>query len=237
MRFRLPAHPMAALPLCLAWLTAVGAMLIVCLLTVRTQLTSLLETEAQDSAVALATALAPHTGEDQALYRKTLLKGFTESGAYRMVTFILITGGQIRQEVPDYPAAVPQWFQAILPFEPPTAEAEVLHGWDLAGYIVVSRQTASAYLLLWHTALGIVGAGLVILAGLLWWWWSRLTQVQNQQQNSEYDELRRELEATQELLFNFSSLEPEGATQPGREVLNRLIKAQRFKNRVPADSD
>jgi len=148
---------------------ALGAILLLCLLALRTQLLAVMAVQAQDSASSISLALQPHIRNDEPRVRDTLLTAIGQSGAYYRLT-LRDTDGQIefRQQAPLAVLDVPDWFQRLVPMTPPTVQTEVLDGWDITGTIAVSRHPAGSYRVLWRAALSIAGGGLVGLALATW---------------------------------------------------------------------
>ncbi|WP_105103511.1 LapD/MoxY N-terminal periplasmic domain-containing protein [Microbulbifer pacificus] len=205
-----------------AWCVITTAVLSVGLLTARSQLQALMTSESRDNAALMAVALGPYTGEKDTLFRATLLKALTESGAYKEVRYTAVNGTKIRQTNLDYLPDVPHWFQQLLVLETPRATSEVRSGWDLAGHIAVDRQPAAGYRLLWQTALGIAGVCLMGLTLALWWQSALQTRIVHAQQ--ERDGLKRSLENTRALLHELAGAAPEIADD---KELARLLEALR----------
>ena len=178
----------------------------------RAQLYSMMAVQARDSAVALATAVASFTDEEDTLYRSTLLKALTESGGYEEVAYISSTGEQIAHQNPLYIPEVPPWFQQLVPITPPAGRAEVRSGWDLAGHIVVVRSPAGGYRLLWRTAVGLTGTALMGLALALWR--QRQWREHHGRLEQEVKTLRQRLLEKRAPLFHHSSPSPEKEALP-----------------------
>ncbi|WP_390685048.1 LapD/MoxY N-terminal periplasmic domain-containing protein [Microbulbifer agarilyticus] len=141
-------------------------------------------------AVQLGSAITQH--HDPESYTRTLLQGVTQNGAYSGVTFTLVdfsgkaigsltTGATspaavktvqhnrasitpVHIRTPADVHGVPRWFQQLMRFQPPSSQAEVRSGWEIAGTVAVRRHPAPALQLLWRVALGLCGTGLLILA-------------------------------------------------------------------------
>ena len=155
-------------------LLTVAAVLVVTLLAVRSHGIAQLAIQTRDSAHALSVALRPFMpdasaseGEqlEQVRRRKILMRALAQSGNYRQLQIAGIDGnvGFTYENLPAT-AGVPRWFSSLVNIEAPKYRAEITVGWDIAGFIQVSRQPAPVYRMLWQCTQGILGTG---LAGLI----------------------------------------------------------------------
>ncbi|WP_406828080.1 LapD/MoxY N-terminal periplasmic domain-containing protein [Microbulbifer sp. ARAS458-1] len=176
----------------LLWLLGLCAAIAIGLFIAREQSQQLLANQARDSAALLAAQLGSALRERASpeLYVQTLLQGVTHSGAYSNVTFSparefhadsaappsTVTSTQqtrasmapVSVSIPDYFAGVPDWFASLMRIQPPIATLEVASGWEIAGQVAVSRHPGPALQLLWRLAVGLCGAGIALMAMVLW---------------------------------------------------------------------
>lgn len=155
-------------------LLTLTAVLVVTLLAVRSHGISQLAIQTQDSAHALSVALRPfmmnpqappEDQQQQAIRQQILLRALGQSGNYRQLALSDRDGNTgFTYESPLITTGVPAWFTSLVEIDAPKYRAEITVGWDIAGFIRVSRQPAPVYRMLWRCAQGIVGTG---FAGLI----------------------------------------------------------------------
>ncbi|WP_078085056.1 LapD/MoxY N-terminal periplasmic domain-containing protein [Microbulbifer mangrovi] len=150
------------------------AVMVVTLYTVRSHGIVQQAIQTRDSAQALSVALRPfipdasapeEERQEQARRTEILLRALAQSGNYRELKLEYISGdtGLSYESLPAT-AGVPHWFTSFLAIEVPKYRAEITVGWDIAGFVSVSRQPAPLHHMLWQCAQGVLGTG---LAGLI----------------------------------------------------------------------
>lgn len=164
-----------AVPLFVAvGLLTLTVVLTVTLLIVRSHGTAQLALQTRDSANALSVALRPFMPDisaqeeeqlQQAKRREILLRALAQAGGYRQLAIADLSGNErFTYEIPPSNAGVPRWFVSLVEIDAPKYRAEITVGWDIAGFIAVSRQSTPVYRTLWQCAQCIAGAG---FAGLI----------------------------------------------------------------------
>jgi len=176
----------------LVLLFVIGGTLWITVETTREYLHRQLASHAQDTANALSLALQPHVAAGNLLTADTMITALLQSGYYTAI-ILRDSEGQIliQRDTAAVPLAVPAPFVALLPLQPPIANATISDGWEVAATVEVASHPALAYQQLWRVTLGILGLGLAgfALAAALAWRWS---QHQQRTINSEIDTLRRQ---------------------------------------------
>jgi len=106
---------------------------------------------AQDTATALAVALAPALAKADQVAAESMLEAISDGGFFSSVRVEARDGQMLAERVtPLRVEGVPSWFIQWIALDMPVKEAAVQDGWRVNGRVRVASNTGYAYQRLWH---------------------------------------------------------------------------------------
>lgn len=127
-----------------------------------------LQADAGNAAASLALSLSQPANQD-VVTQELLITALFDSGQYRNISLAAPDGKvlfSLDRGMEGVRAAVPQWFDALLPLRAPTATRAVSDGWKQTGEVSVTPHDTYAREALWRLTYQVLM--LVVGAGLLW---------------------------------------------------------------------
>jgi len=131
----------------------------------RDYLSGQLQVQSNDAAVSLALSLSQPANSDR-ITQELLLSALFDGGHFSLVKLTDPEGKVIIQRASAATAAVPGWFQRLVPLSAKSATHVVTDGWRQLGEVTLTATDVYAWETLWESSLRMIL--LVVSAGVLW---------------------------------------------------------------------
>ncbi len=131
----------------------------------RDYLSGQLQVQSNDAAVSLALSLSQPANSDR-ITQDLLLSALFDGGHFSLVKLTDPQGRVVTSRSTDATAAVPGWFQRLVPLSAKSATHVVTDGWRQLGEVTLTATDIYAWETLWASSLRMIL--LVVVAGLLW---------------------------------------------------------------------
>ncbi|MFC4274372.1 bifunctional diguanylate cyclase/phosphodiesterase [Achromobacter aloeverae] len=131
----------------------------------RDYLSGQLQVQSNDAAVSLALSLSQPANSDR-ITQELLVSALFDGGHFSLVKLMDPQGKVVISRSSDAAAAVPGWFQRLVPLSAKSATHVVTDGWRQLGEVTLTATDVYAWETLWGSSLRMIG--LVVAAGVLW---------------------------------------------------------------------
>jgi len=124
---------------------------------------------AQDSATSLGLSLSTVIDADDDVLVGRMIDAIFDSGEYSKILYFGVDKRlRVEKRLVGGSEQVPDWFRSLVDIESPSANSQVMSGWQQLGELVVQTSAGAAYQKLWDEAQNqLIWFGLVLFSALL----------------------------------------------------------------------